>query len=176
MTKAEIRAVVMSKLRIREKDIIYDVGAGTGSISVEMALSARKGMVYSIESNLNAVELCKLNKKRFCLENMKITEGTAPEVLRELPAPDVVFIGGSRGRLGEIVELLLEKNPALRLVINTITVESTAKAAALLANERFTDFEMVQVQVSRGKKVGASHMMMAQNPVTILSARGKGCL
>jgi precorrin-6Y C5,15-methyltransferase (decarboxylating) len=173
MTKAEIRAVVMSKLRIREKDTIYDVGAGTGSVSVEMALAARKGIVYSIESNFDALELCKLNKRRFCLENMEIIEGKAPEALRELPAPDVVFIGGSRGKLPEIVEVLLEKNPALRLVINTITVESTAKAAALLETERFADFEMVQVQVSRGKKVGASHMMLAQNTVTILSARGK---
>jgi precorrin-6Y C5,15-methyltransferase (decarboxylating) len=173
MTKAEIRAVVMSKLRIREKDIVYDVGAGTGSVSVEMALAARKGIVYSIESNFDALELCKLNKRRFCLENMEIVEGKAPDVLDELPAPDVVFIGGSRGKLPEIVEVLLEKNPALRLVINTITVESTASAAALLETERFADFEMVQVQVSRGKKVGASHMMLAQNTVTILSARGK---
>jgi precorrin-6Y C5,15-methyltransferase (decarboxylating) len=176
MTKAEIRAVVMSKLRIREKDIVYDVGAGTGSVSVEMALAARKGIVYSIESNFDALELCKLNKRRFCLENMEIIEGKAPDVLDELPAPDVVFIGGSRGKLPEIVEALLEKNPALRLVINTITVESTASAAALLDTERFAGFEMVQVQVSRGKKVGTSHMMLAQNTVTILSARGKGRL
>jgi precorrin-6Y C5,15-methyltransferase (decarboxylating) len=173
MTKAEIRAVVMSRLRIKERDIIYDVGAGTGSVSVEMALAARKGTVYSIETNPAALELCKLNKKRFCLENMEIIEGTAPEALRELPVPDVVFIGGSKGRLSEIVELLLEKNPALRLVVNTVTVESTAKATALLETERFADFEMVQLQVSRAKKVGASHLMTAQNPVTILSARGK---
>ena len=173
MTKAEVRAVVMSKLRIREKDVVYDVGAGTGSVSVEMALAARKGSVYAIETNSTAVELCKLNKERFCLHNLEIVEGTAPDVMPELPRPDVAFIGGSKGKMAEIVELLLRKNPAIRLVINTVTVENTAKALELLDTERFVDVEMVQLQVNKAKKVGTSHMMTANNPITIFTAKGK---
>lgn len=173
MTKAEVRAVVMSKLRIREKDVCYDIGAGTGSVSVEMALAARRGKVYAIEINPTAVELCKLNKQQFCLHNIDVVEGMAPEAMQDLPAPDVVFIGGSKGQLGEIVEQIYQKNPAVRLVINTITVENTAKALALLESDRFTDLEMVQLQVNKAKKVGASRMMMAQNPITILSAKGR---
>ena len=173
MTKAEVRAVVMSKLRIRETDVVYDVGAGTGSVSVEMALAARKGSVYAIETNSTAVELCKLNKERFCLHNLEIVEGTAPDVMPELPRPDVAFIGGSKGKMAEIVELLLRKNPAIRLVINTVTVENTAKALELLDTERFVDVEMVQLQVNKAKKVGTSHMMTANNPITIFTAKGK---
>ncbi|MDD6628988.1 MAG: precorrin-6Y C5,15-methyltransferase (decarboxylating) subunit CbiT [Lachnospiraceae bacterium] len=173
MTKAEVRAVVMSKLRIREKDVVYDVGAGTGSVSVEMALAARKGSVYAIETNSTAVELCKLNKERFCLHNLEIVKGTAPDVMPELPRPDVAFIGGSKGKMAEIVELLLRKNPAIRLVINTVTVENTAKALELLDTERFVDVEMVQLQVNKAKKVGTSHMMTANNPITIFTAKGK---
>lgn len=172
MTKAEVRAVVMSKLRIRDKDVVYDIGAGTGSVSVEMALAARRGKVYAIETNPKAIELCKLNKQQFCLHNLEIVEGMAPEALQDLPAPDVAFIGGSKGQLREIVELLCRKNPAIRLVINTITVENTAKALALLESGNFTDVEMTQLQVSRAKKAGTSHMMVAQNPITVLYARG----
>ena len=173
MTKAEVRAVVMSKLRIRETDVVYDVGAGTGSVSVEMALAARKGSVYAIETNSTAVELCKLNKERFCLHNLEIVKGTAPDVMPELPRPDVAFIGGSKGKMAEIVELLLRKNPAIRLVINTVTVENTAKALELLDTERFVDVEMVQLQVNKAKKVGTSHMMTANSPITIFTAKGK---
>lgn len=173
MTKAEVRAVVMSKLRIRETDVVYDIGTGTGSVSVEMALAARKGSVYAIETNSTAVELCKLNKERFCLHNLEIVEGTAPDALLELPRPDVAFIGGSKGKMAEIVELLLRKNPAIRLVINTVTVENTAKALELLDTERFVDVEMVQLQVNKAKKVGTSHMMTANNPITIFTAKGK---
>lgn len=176
MTKAEVRAVVMSKLRIRETDTVYDIGAGTGSVSVEMALTARRGKVYAIETNPKGVELCKLNKDKFCLHNMEIVEGMAPAALEQLPAPDAAFIGGSKGQLREILDLLVRKNPALRVVINTITVENTAAALELLETENFTDQEIVQLQVSRGLKVGASHMLTAHNPVTVLSARGRGYL
>ena len=174
MTKAEVRAVVMSKLRIRERDVVYDIGAGTGSVSVEMALAARKGKVYAIENNPTAVELCKLNKERFCLHNMEIVEGAAPEAMLKLPGPDVAFIGGSKGKMAEIIELLIRKNPAIRLVINTVTVENTAKALQLLDDKRFADVEMIQLQVNKAKKVGTSHMLTANNPITIFTAQGKG--
>lgn len=174
MTKAEVRAVVMSRLRVRERDILYDVGAGTGSVSVEMALAAERGTVYAVEKDSTAVELCKLNKERFGLHNIEIVQGEAPNALRELPVPDAAFIGGSNGHLREVIALLVEKNPAIRLVINTVTVENTNLALTLLDTDAFTDLDVMQLQVSRVKKVGKSHMMMAQNPITILSARGSG--
>lgn len=172
MTKAEVRAVVMSKLRIRAQDIVYDIGAGTGSVSVEMALAAKRGRVYSVEVNTEALELCKLNRERFCLHNMEIVEGMAPEILQGLPAPDVAFIGGSKGNMGAVIAALTEKNPAVRLVVNTVTVENTARALEALEGGAFTDVDMVQVQVNRCTKAGDSHMFTAQNPVTVLSARG----
>lgn len=174
MTKAEVRAVVMSKLHIREKDIVYDIGAGTGSVTVEMALAASKGKVFAIENDVEAIELCKLNAERFGLHNVEIIGGTAPDILSKLPAPDAVFIGGSKGRLEEIIACLLEKNPALRLVVNTITVENTERALQLLGNEAFLDAQAVQLQVNRIRKAGDSHLVTAQNPVTIVSARGRG--
>lgn len=174
MTKSEVRAVVMSRLRIRETDIVYDIGAGTGSVTVEMALAASKGTVYAVECDPKAVELCKLNKQKFGLHNIKIIEGTAPHILCELPAPDAAFIGGSRGQLRDIIACLVKKNPTVRLVVNTVTTENTNRALALLENEAFTGVEAVQLQVSRIKKTGAGHMVSAQNPVTIVSARGAG--
>lgn len=174
MTKAEVRAVVMSKLRVREGEIVYDIGAGTGSVSVELSLAASKGMVFSVEKDADAIELCKLNKERFSLHNMKIIEGEAPDVLRGLPAPDAAFIGGSGGRLEEIVACLREKNPSVRLVVNTVTVESTERALRLLEDGSFAHAEAVQIQVNRIKKAGKSHMVAAQNPVTIVTATGRG--
>lgn len=174
MTKSEVRAVVMSRLRVRERESLYDVGAGTGSVSVEMALAAERGKVYAVEKDSTAIELCKLNKERFGLHNIEIVQGEAPDALRELPVPDAAFIGGSNGHLREIIALLVEKNPAIRLVINTVTVENTNLALTLLDTDAFTDLDVMQLQVSRARKVGKSHMMMAQNPITILSARGSG--
>lgn len=174
MTKAEVRAVVMSRLRVREREIVYDVGAGTGSVSVELALAASGGLVFSVERDADAVELCKLNKERFDLHNMKIVEGTAPDALRGLPAPDAAFIGGSGGRMEEIIACLREKNPAVRLVVSAVTLESAERALRLLEKGGFTGVEAVQLQVSRLRRAGRSHMMAAQNPVTIVSAQGDG--
>ena len=174
MTKAEVRAVVMSKLRIRERDIVYDIGAGTGSVSVETALAASKGTVYAVECDERAIELCKLNKEAFCLHNMEIVEGTAPDALRDLPVPDAAFIGGSKGQLGGIIDSLVRKNPSVRLVIDTVTLENAQRAVDLLENGPFTDVEAVQIQVSRIRKAGQVHMAAAQNPITIVSARGAG--
>ncbi len=174
MTKAEVRAVVMSKLRIRPGDIVYDIGAGTGSVSVEMALSARKGTVYAIDTLEEALELCKLNAKRFSLHNIEYIKGMAPEAFEELPRPDAAFIGGSKGRMESVVAALLQKNPGIRLVVNTVTAENTSRAFALLDSGKFCDMEAVQMQISRAHKVGTSHMMRAENPVTVFAARGNG--
>ena len=128
MTKTEVRTVSLSKLRLPKDAICYDIGAGTGSVSVEMALRASEGAVYAIEKKEDALALLHENKKKFALDHMYIVPGTAPEALEELPVPTHAFIGGSSGNMKEIVELLLNKNPQVRIVINCITLETVGEA------------------------------------------------
>ena len=128
MTKEEVRTVSLSKLRLTEDSICYDVGAGTGSLSIEMALRAHQGKVWAIEKKEDAVELIRQNKVKFAADNLEIIEGLAPEALTDLPAPTHAFIGGSSGNLKEIVKILIEKNPQVRIVINCITLETVSEA------------------------------------------------
>ncbi|MEM1483780.1 precorrin-6y C5,15-methyltransferase (decarboxylating) subunit CbiE [Oscillospiraceae bacterium PP1C4] len=172
MTKAEVRAVSISKMKLQRGQTVWDVGAGTGSISVEIARVLYDGTVYAVEKELDALELLKQNKMRFGLKNMHIISGNAPAVLHELPAPDVVFIGGSSGGLMQTVMLALEKNPQTRFVVNAITLETVGAALDCFNRFCLCDKDIVQVSVAKSKSVGGNNMMMAQNPVYILSAGG----
>lgn len=167
MTKEEIRTVSLAKLRLYENSICYDVGAGTGSVAIEMALCAPKGRVYAIEKKEDALALLEENKKKFQTDNLEIVSGMAPEALNALPAPDRAFIGGSSGKLLEIVELLLSKNPDVRMVVNSITLETAGEIARVLERHPELEQEIVQIQASRVKKAGPYHLMMGENPVTI---------
>ena len=169
MTKEEVRAVSLMKLALTEDSLCYDVGAGTGSVSVEMALRAKSGQVYAIEKKEEAAELIEENKKKFGAANLEIIRGTAPEAMRALPAPSHAFIGGSSGNLEEIIDLLLEKNPQVRMVINCITLETLSEALQVVKKYRFQDTDMVQLSVARSKEVGRYHMMMGENPIYILT-------
>jgi precorrin-6Y C5,15-methyltransferase (decarboxylating) len=131
MTKIEVRAVSVSKLRLTEDALVWDVGAGTGSVSVEAALLCPSGHVYAVECRADASDLIARNAKRFALRNMTVVRGTAPEALGALPAPSHVFIGGSSGNMRRIVEVALEKNPRVRVVVNAIALESVGEIAAL---------------------------------------------
>lgn len=168
MTKEEVRAVSLAKLRLTEDAVCYDVGAGTGSVSVEMALRAGQGRVYAIEKKPETVELLKENRKKFAADHLRIVEGTAPEALEGLEPPTHVFIGGSSGNLAEILRLLLKKNPAVRTVINCITLETLSEALAA-ARELELSCDVVQVAVSRAKTVSRYHMMMGENPIYIVT-------
>jgi precorrin-6Y C5,15-methyltransferase (decarboxylating) len=172
MTKEEVRSVSLSKLRLHADSICYDVGAGTGSVSIEMAQRCIDGAVYAIEKKEDAVELLKENKRRFAVDNLHIVPGTAPEALTDLPVPSHAFIGGSSGNLKEICALLLEKNPAVRIVINCITLETVSEALAVLKSFPFSETEIVQMSVSRSKEVGRYHMMMGENPIYVITAQG----
>lgn len=136
MTKEEVREVSICKMHLRRDSVIYDIGAGSGSLSVEMADLAWEGEVYAIEKKETAVELLRKNKERFAVDNMTVVAGLAPEALTELPAPTHAFIGGSSGNLKEICELLLEKNPDVRIVINAITLETVGEALAFVKEYR----------------------------------------
>ena len=176
MTKTEVRTVSLSKLRLPKDAICYDIGAGTGSVSVEMALRASEGAVYAIEKKEDALALLHENKKKFALDHMYIVPGTAPEALEELPVPTHAFIGGSSGNMKEIVELLINKNPQVRIVINCITLETVGEALdcirELEKQETYQcESEVVQLCASRSKNIGRYHMMMGENPIYIITVQ-----
>lgn len=169
MTKEEVRTVSLSKLRLTEDSICYDVGAGTGSLSIEMALRAHQGKVWAIEKKEDAVELIRQNKVKFAADNLEIIEGLAPEALTDLPAPTHAFIGGSSGNLKEIVKILIEKNPQVRIVINCITLETVSEALETAKEFGFEENEIVQLSAARSKAIGRYHMMMGENPIYIIT-------
>ena len=174
MTKQEVRAVALAKLRLTATDTVWDVGAGTGSVSIEAALVARAGSVWAVERNATGVRLIRENADAFGCGNVHAVPGVAPEALAKLPAPDAVFVGGSAGELPSIVEAALEKNSQVRLCVPCVTVETLTEACALLSGSRFKGFEACQVSAARAEAVGSHHLMKAQNPVFLVSARGAG--
>lgn len=174
MTKQEVRAVALAKLRLTATDTVWDVGAGTGSVSIEAALVARAGSVWAVERNAAGVRLIRENADAFGCGNVHAVLGVAPEALANLPVPDAVFVGGSAGELSSIVEAALEKNSQVRLCVPCVTVETLTEACALLSSSRFKGFEACQVSAVRAEAVGSHHLMKAQNPVFLVSARGAG--
>lgn len=169
MTKSEVRAVCLSKLALGEDSVAWDVGAGTGSVTIEMALAAQRGTVYAIERKDAAVALLKENCARFHTDNVTVVPGTAPECCHDLPAPTHAFLGGTSGNMKEIIALLLEKNPAVRIVATAVTLESVAELTACLPLFPDRKPEIVTLSVSRGRPLGAYHLMTAQNPIWIFT-------
>lgn len=172
MTKSEVRAISLSRLELKPGAVLYDVGAGTGSVSIEAALSVPDCQVFAVERKPEAAELISRNREKFHAGNVTVVEGTAPEVFAGLPIPTHAFLGGTAGRMGEILDRLLEKNPALRVVINVIALESLAEITAWL-NRRSIQAEISSVQTARGRLVAGYHLMEGQNPVYILSFGGE---
>lgn len=170
MTKQEVRVISLSKLFLHPDDCVYDIGAGTGSVSVEIARLLPQGRVYAIERSREAISLIEQNKRKFCCDNLLVIEGTAPEAMDGLPTPDKAFIGGSSGRMNSILEKLIQINPNVRVVMNVISIESLHQALEGLKQYGFEEPEIVQVGISKAKLVGTHHMMIAQNPVYVISA------
>lgn len=168
MTKQEVRAAVLAKLAVRPEDILWDVGAGTGSVSVELALAAPRGRVYAVECRPEGCALIKANREKFRTRNLVLVEGLAPDALSDLPAPDAVFIGGSKGSLAAIVDAALDKNPDARICVSAIALETLSAAVAALTAQGRT-VQVSQIAVSRAKAVGGLHLMMAQNPIYLIT-------
>lgn len=168
MTKQEVRAAVLAKLAVRPEDILWDVGAGTGSVSVELALAAPRGRVYAVECRPEGCALIKANREKFRTRNLVLVEGLAPAALSDLPAPDAVFIGGSKGSLAAIVDAALDKNPDARICVSAIALETLSAAVAALTAKGRT-VQVSQIAVSRAKAVGGLHLMMAQNPIYLIT-------
>jgi precorrin-6Y C5,15-methyltransferase (decarboxylating) len=167
MTKAAVRAAVLSKLALRPGDTCYDIGAGTGSVSVEMALASHTGQVFAVEKNRNALALIHENRRKFKIANITVIEGQAPGVLSTLPQPDAVFIGGSDGNLEAIIQDVRAHNPAPRLVITAITIETVHQVFSCLPQ-----VELLQLTAAVAKQAGPKHRLIAQNPVFIMSVPG----
>ena len=172
MTKSEVRAVSVSRLELQTNSIVYDIGAGTGSVSVEAALKVPEGHVYAFEQKEEGCALIRANAEKAGVKNLTVVPGKAPESLYGYPAPDRVFLGGSSGNMEEILDLVTELNPAVQLVINVIALESLSQAMEWFRKKGWEP-EVVCMQVSRAAKRGPYHMMQAQNPIYVLTAQGQ---
>lgn len=143
----------------------WDIGAGTGSVSVELALHSRA--VWAVEHKAEACGLIRENRERFSAWNLHLVEGPAPGALGDLPTPDVVFIGGSGGKLPEILALVARRAPRARICISAIALETLHRGAQKLRDLGYAT-EITQIAVSRTKEVGELHLLLAQNPVFLI--------
>ena len=173
MTKSEVRALSVAKLKLSPDSVVYDVGAGTGSVSVEMALTAFEGRVYAIEREDVAADLIEVNKRKFRASNIEVVRGLAPDAMADLPTPTHAFIGGSAGNLKQIVQCLLDKNPDVRIVINSVTIETMSETLQVIRELNLVEEEFVNITVARSRRLGKYHLMTGQNPVYIAVVRGR---
>ncbi len=169
MTKEEIREAAICKLRLSENAVVYDIGSGTGSVAVEIAGLSDTIQVYALERKQEAVSLIIRNKEKHRLQNITVMEAQAPEGLEKLPAATHVFIGGSGGRMKEIIQTLYRINPRMRIVINAVSLETICEIREVLFSFPVKGEEIVQIQVNRAGKVGNYHLMQAENPIWICS-------
>lgn len=172
MTKQEVRMIVLGKLRLFPGAVVYDVGAGTGSVSVECALQLKQGTVYALEKDGSADELVEANARRFGLSNIKLVPGQAPATMEKLPPADRIFIGGSAGVLAGILATAHQKlKPGGWLVATAVTIETTPQVMRFLAEQGYEQMEAVSITVAQAKPLGKSHLWQGQNPVTVISGQ-----
>ncbi len=172
ITKEEVRTIQLSKARLNPGQIVYDIGCGSGSISVEAAFQIEsKGKVLAVDYDENAVELTKKNLKKFNLSNVSVIFGNAKEKILDLEEADVIFIGGTGGDTAEIVKLSENKlKSGGRIVIGIILIETLYSVLQILDKLKFDSIDITQVTISKSRKTTTGTMMLARNPVTIISA------
>lgn len=169
MTKSEVRSVILDKLELTRGAVLWDIGAGTGSVSVAAALMCPECEIYAVDSDSRAAALAQENRKKFHCFNMSVLHGSGLDVISWLPAPTHVFIGGSGGELRAILARVAAI-AGVRVVVSAVSLRTLGEACAAMEGEDFSVFEAVQLAVSRSKVLGDSRIMAAQNPVTICSA------
>ena len=172
ITKEEVRTIQISKARLKPGQTVYDIGCGSGSISIEAAFQVESsGKVLAIDYDENAIELTKKNMDKFSLSNISVILGNAKEKILELEEADAIFIGGTGGDTKEIVELSQNKlKSGGRIVIGTILIETLYSVLQILDKLQFESVDITQVTISKSRKTSTGTMMLARNPVTIISA------
>ncbi|MCG2813047.1 MAG: precorrin-6Y C5,15-methyltransferase (decarboxylating) subunit CbiT, partial [Thermodesulfovibrionales bacterium] len=168
ITKDEVRAVTIHKLRLPQKGVLWDIGAGSGSVSIEAAKLYPELKVFAVEKNEEQIKNIKENRIKFDATNIEIIKGQAPDVLKNIPVPDRVFVGGSGGTIKDIIEFVNSKISSGIVVINAITIETLNEAIKSLENKGFA-VEVSEVSVSRSKTVSGKRHMSALNPVFIIT-------
>ncbi len=170
MTKEEIRVLILHKMKLSPDDIVWDVGAGTGSISIECARQVPFGQVHAVERNDLAISLIQKNKEKFSTDNLHIWQGDAAEEVKKLPVPTKVFVGGSGGKLNEIMEVIAGFGCPVQVTISAVTIETIAESNEILGKYD-PDFDVIQATVGRGRKIGSYHIMDTNNPVMIFTGQ-----
>ena len=172
ITKEEVRTIQISKARLKPGQTVYDIGCGSGSISIEASLQIESdGKVFAIDYDENAIELTKKNAKKFQLTNINTIYGNAKEKISDLEQADVIFVGGTGGDTKEIVELSQNKlKSGGRIVIGIILIETLASVLQILDKLQFESVDITQVTISKSRKTTTGTMMLARNPVTVISA------
>ena len=175
ITKREVRAVSLYSLGLRPGSVVWDIGAGTGSISVEASIIAREGTVYAVERDEESLPLLRHNVEQWGSKNVHIIAGEAPDALVELPDPDAVFVGGSGGSLAEILDVAIKRLRAGgRIVVNLAALERTNEVYQRFKSSGFVA-DMVMVNSSRGKDMPDGTVRLeALNPVFVVTARREG--
>jgi len=172
ITKEEVRTIQISKARLKPGQTVYDIGCGSGSISIEAAFQVESsGKVLAIDYDENAIELTKKNMYKFDLSNISVILGNAKEKILELEEADAIFIGGTGGDTKEIVEISQNKlKSGGRIVIGTILIETLYSVLQILDKLQFESVDITQVTIAKSRKTSTGTMMLARNPVTIISA------
>ncbi len=170
ITKREVRLLSLASMRIRPDNVVWDIGAGSGSVSIEAAMLAPFGRVYAIEVDPEGIEICNENLRTHAIDNVRVIAGRAPEALAALETPDAVFVGGSKGSMDEIVNVVLERlRPAGRLVVNAITLENSGEVYSAMRRHGIVP-EVTLLQVSRGEPLARYLRFEALNPIQIFAA------
>ena len=174
ITKEEVRSIVISKLRLKETNSVIDIGCGSGSITVELCLQCQKGKVFGVDLDLQAVNLTKKNLEQFKVY-AEIRQGDAMDILESLPFVDGIVIGGTTGRTEELIDRSINKlNNGGRLVITTILIETMYKAMKTVNESNFLeDIDFTQIIISKGRRTKTGTMLLARNPVLVISATKK---
>lgn len=172
ITKEEVRTIQISKARLRTGYIVYDVGCGSGSISVEASIQIESsGSVHAIDVDPKAIELTKKNLSKFNITNVSVVFGNAKDKILELPNADAIFIGGTGGDTQDIIKICNDKlKSGGRIVIATILIETLSSVLEIIPKLEFTDIDITQITISKSRKTSTGTMMLARNPVTIISA------
>lgn len=169
MTKREIRILTLNEANLNENSIVYDIGAGTGSLSIEAAITVKSGRVYAIEKDAERINLIKKNCEKFNVNNIKILNSTAPKGMEELPVADSILIGGSGGNLIEILNKSYDKlKPEGRIVINAITVENLNDIFKFIRKRNDFEYYGYEAQINRYSPIGNYHLKKSENPISIV--------